>query len=471
MAIYHLHIDSYRRSRGRTAIGGAAYRRGLKAACRSSGKRYDFRGKGEVAFSEFIPAIGDETDYSQLANLIQLYQSVEDIETHCRATVGREIEVALPTELTLSQQVELVRSFVAEVRQLVGADRAFFDYSIHTKEGNPHTHICMSEREQSAPFTFSKTKRRDWDGEDFVRACREVWERHTNFALQQAGINQRVSAASHADRGLEILPTLHQGKAAYFESEVKAMNNTICSINQEIITKQQTQSVEKQARSKRLDKLLRRNRNKAEQASVPIPASEIPQEITPAIPTTPPAFQPDEYCGMECIDLPNKKPYIVLLLEHQYGHSFTFSKSLAYVNLNDPTKAVLNFKDKSQLLDYGDRLESFNSTPEASAERMLELAAAKGWKSVVFTGSEAFLRSAFTLSLAQGFTVYAKDEAQQKILDEIRKVRSSSASIQLTPKNFVPLSPKKLGEKLNRLSILKADTEKFEPATKRRLKG
>ena len=233
MAIYHLHIDSYRRSRGRSAIGGAAYRRGLKAACRESGKRFNFRSKAEVVFSEFIPAQNDTTDYTQLAHLLQLYEAVERTEKHPRATLGREIEIALPNELPLPQQVELVRKFVDEVRQRFGAEQAFFDFSIHAKEGNAHAHICMSEREQLAPFVFDKTKRRDWDGEAFVSACREIWQTQTNTALEQAEINQRVDCRSHADRGLILLPSIHEGKAAYFKSEVKQMNDIIKERNQQ----------------------------------------------------------------------------------------------------------------------------------------------------------------------------------------------------------------------------------------------
>ena len=56
MALYHCHIDHYRRSEGRSSIGGAAYRRGIKAKCAVTGKHFDFRKKEEVVYSEFVPA-------------------------------------------------------------------------------------------------------------------------------------------------------------------------------------------------------------------------------------------------------------------------------------------------------------------------------------------------------------------------------------------------------------------------------
>lgn len=384
MAIFHLHIDSYRRSRGRTAIGGAAYRRGLKASCPVSGRRFNFRTKEEVAFSEFIPAQNDPTDYSQLTNLLNLYETIERAEKHPRATLGREIEAALPHELTLPQQVELVRAFVAEVRQRFGAERAFFDFSIHAKQNNAHAHICMAEREQTAPFVFEKTKRRDWDGESFVSACREIWQAQTNSALEQAGINQQVDCRSHADRGLKVLPAFHEGKAAYFNSEVKKMNDQIKQVNEEL---QQAQD-EKLARKERVEKLLRPNP---------------PQEEAP--------------CVMECADT---QPYTSILLEKRYGKAFAFGTPLTFINLKYAGRATLHFEDRSRLVDYGNRIESIGSAADTAAERVIQLAIAKGWGAISFSGNEAFIRAAFAQCLELGLVVVPKDAAQQQILDEMR---------------------------------------------------
>lgn len=234
MAIYHCHVSSYRRSKGATATGGLCYRRGLMSTCSRTGKRYDFRKKSEVAFSEFIPAKNDRTDYTKLSNLRRHYEAVEQAERHCLATLGREIEVALPIELALAEQIELVREFIADIRQQLGLSATYCDFSIHSKTGNPHAHICLGEREQIAPFVFSKKKRRDWDGVEFVRKCRLAWEQKTNLALGRAGVNQSVNASSHSDRGLGILPTFHHGRGHYInESEIRKMNDTIKQHNEQ----------------------------------------------------------------------------------------------------------------------------------------------------------------------------------------------------------------------------------------------
>jgi len=432
MAIYHLHIDSYRRSRGRSAIGGVAYRRGLKASCPVSGKRFNFRAKDEVAFSEFIPAQNDRTDYTKLENLLQLYEAIERAEKHPRATLGREIEAALPHELDLPQQVELVRAFVAEVRQRFGAERSFFDFSIHDKPNNKHAHICMSEREQAAPFVFEKTKRRDWDGEEFVITCREIWQIQTNSALEKAGISQRVDCRSHADRRLKVLPSFHEGKAAYFNSEVKTMNEAISKANQEI------QAVEKT-----------RTERKARVGQILKPSPQ-PEQIP---------------YGVECAESVSAKPYTAILVEQRYGQIFAFSGALSFVNLRDPRKAVLLFKDKSKILDYGNRVESVGSTPEESARRIVALAMAKGWGSVSFSGDEAFLRAAFFLAIENNLVIVPKDAAQQKILDEVLAESPATAMAQAKAVAYsapiaAPLSLSDLGAKLGKRDDPRAPARK-----------
>lgn len=363
MTIYHLHIDSYRRSRGRTAIGGAAYRRGLKASCPVSCRRFNFRRKEEVIFSELLPAQDDQTDYNKFDNIIRLYEAVERSEKHPRATVGREIEAALPHELALGQQVDLVREFVDEVRQRFSAERAFFDYSIHANPDNTHVHIAMSEREQLKPFEFAKAKRRDWDGEQFVRTCREIWEAKVNLALEQAGINQRVDCRSYADQGVDRIPALHEGKAAYFNSEVKNMNQEIKLVNTRLAAKQ---------------------------------------------------------TGPNRIEYPKDDGDLTRLMSRRdYWLVFEELCDPCMVEMEGDQRAVLRFWGAARVVDYGKYIESHEASPRDSAERLIALAMAKGWAKVSFEGEDEFLRYAFSLAMRRGMEIVTKGEAQQRILEEL----------------------------------------------------
>lgn len=436
MAIYHLHIDSYRRSRGRTAIGGAAYRRGLKASCPVSGKRFNFRAKSEVVFSEFVPVQNDATDYTQLAHLLQLYEAIERTEKHPRATLGREIEAALPHELDLPQQVELVRAFVAEVRNKFGAEQAFFDFSIHAKEGNQHVHVCMAEREQIEPFVFAKTKRRDWDGEEFVRACREIWQTQTNSALERNGINQRVDCRSNADRGLRLLPSFHEGKAAYFNSEVKQMNDTIKQQNQQL-----------QAANEVWEE--RKKRGAVPPPNAPVYMVKCANE-----------HLPDSSGG-------NTR----LLDEHQYYEAFPYSPLPSHVAMMD-CWAVLHYPDRSRLVDHGDQLASIGAPAGVAADRLIWLAMAKGWRAITLDGDEAFLRAAFAMAMEHGVKIIVRDEWQMSLLEDVRAGRASrqANAIQVPAINLPTLVLPKLsglGAKLG-----KTDRAPFLPAsTKKRRHG
>lgn len=411
MAIYHLHIDSYRRSRGRTAIGGVAYRRGLKADCPVSGKRFNFRKKSEVVFSEFVPAQNDLTDYSQLSNLLNLYEAIERIEKHPRATLGRELEAALPHELTLPQQVQLVREFVAEVRQRFGAERAFFDFSIHDKPNNKHAHICMSEREQAAPFMFEKTKRRDWDGESFVSACREIWQAQTNSALEKAGINQRVDCRSHADRGLKLLPALHEGKAAYFNSEVKTMNDKIKEKNQELLR------------------------------APAIPPDDFATSYLASL-------SAQEWGMIENADLAPNKEYQYRLAASKYeGFSI---HGLTFCNLKNPKYVTLFFADRSKIVDSGLHITASGGTAKENAQRMIELAALKKWQSVRLSGSIAFVEAAMMNAHAEGLEVSPIDEEQRELWARIQATEKA-ATVEQVNANAAPAAPlslKALGAKL-----------------------
>lgn len=413
MAIYHLHIDSYRRSRGRTAIGGAAYRRGLKADCPVSGKRFNFRSKSEVVFSEFVAAQNDLTDYTQFGNLLQLYEAIERTEKHPRATLGREIEAALPHELTLSQQVELVRDFVAEVRQRFDAERAFFDFSIHNKPNNIHAHICMSEREQAAPFVFQKTKRRDWDGESFVSACREIWQTQTNSALERAGINQRVDCRSHAVRGLELLPALHEGKAAYFNSEVKNMNNIIKEKNHELLK---------------------------------APATP-PEDLATSYLAS---LSAQEWGMVENADPEPNQEYQYRLAASKYEGFSIYG--LTFCNMKNPKYVTLFFSDRSKIVDSGLHITASGGTAKDNAQRIIELAKLKKWNTVRLSGSLAFVEAAMSCALAAGLDVSPIDDEQRELWERIQATEKA-ATVEQINANAAPIAPlslNALGAKLGK---------------------
>ncbi|MCE3601999.1 MobA/MobL family protein [Massilia sp. P8910] len=157
----------------------------------------------------------------------QFWQSADQHERANGATY-REIEVALPREMTPEQRVELVRDMVG---QELG-DKHAYTWAIHNPpaslEGGeqPHAHIMYSERtidgidrdpEQyfkryNAKNTEKGGCRKDSAGtEERLLATRERWADVQNLHLERHGLNARVDHRSLKDQGTDRTPEPHFG--------------------------------------------------------------------------------------------------------------------------------------------------------------------------------------------------------------------------------------------------------------------
>jgi ATP-dependent exoDNAse (exonuclease V) alpha subunit len=87
----------------------------------------------------------------EYADRAVLWNAVEKTEKAKNSQLAREIEIALPRELTRQQNILLARRYVQE--QFVSAGMCA-DLCIHdTGKGNPHAHIMLTMR----PFNEDKT--------------------------------------------------------------------------------------------------------------------------------------------------------------------------------------------------------------------------------------------------------------------------------------------------------------------------
>lgn len=84
--------------------------------------------------------------------------------------------------------------------------------------------------------------------------------------------------------------------------------------------------------------------------------------------------------------------------------------------------AVIYTTDGGRIHDHGDKLTIYHTDNKIAAKRMVALAVARGWTSIVFTGPEEFIREAMQEAIAQGLAVHPKDSMQQAILQEILDV-------------------------------------------------
>ena len=72
-----------------------------------------------------------------------------------------------------------------------------------------------------------------WNSEEQLLQWRESWAAAANLALEQSGHEERIDHRSHAARGLEETPTIHEGVAAR-AMERKGITSDRCELNRQI---------------------------------------------------------------------------------------------------------------------------------------------------------------------------------------------------------------------------------------------
>ena len=72
-----------------------------------------------------------------------------------------------------------------------------------------------------------------WNSEEQLVLWRAAWADTVNLALEQKGLDERIDHRSHAERGLDEQPTIHEGVAAR-AMEVKGFISDRCELNRQI---------------------------------------------------------------------------------------------------------------------------------------------------------------------------------------------------------------------------------------------
>ena len=215
MAIYHFSAKVIQRSQGRSAVAAAAYRSGSELADERVGQTYDYRAKDGVVHSEILLPSGAPDRWRERSIL---WNEVEAIERRRDAVLAREIEFALPRELSKAEGIALAQDFVRE--QFV-ARGMVADLNVHWTrdpdgEVKPHAHVMLSMREVGGPSVegdgFGK-KQRDWNDVGLLRTWRERWAELTNERLAELGHDTRIDHRSLRDQGIELEPQHKIGPA------------------------------------------------------------------------------------------------------------------------------------------------------------------------------------------------------------------------------------------------------------------
>ena len=109
MAIYHLHVKVIGRKSGSSAVASAAYRSGSRLRDERLDRSHDFSAKRGVVHSEVLLPENAPEAWSDRE---RLWNDVEAFEVRKDAQLAREVEFALPREMSKRDGIELARDFV-----------------------------------------------------------------------------------------------------------------------------------------------------------------------------------------------------------------------------------------------------------------------------------------------------------------------------------------------------------------------
>jgi Ti-type conjugative transfer relaxase TraA len=130
------------------------------------------------------------------------------------AQLAREVEFAIPRELTQAQGIELARDFA----QSEFVDRGMIaDLNVHWDIGEdgmpkPHAHVMLTMR--SVDENGFGPKVRDWNATQMVERWRERWAELANERLAELDIDARIDHRSFEAQGIALEPQSQIGAPA-----------------------------------------------------------------------------------------------------------------------------------------------------------------------------------------------------------------------------------------------------------------
>ena len=266
----HFNISITQRSRGQSAVAGAAYQSGDKLFSEYDQKYKDYSQKQGIVYTEIMLPSNVPPEF---ADRETLWNAAEEIEKQWNSQLAQRIVLALPREVPAEQYPQMVRDYC----------NAFFvskgmrcDFAIHDPDPpghNPHSHIMLTMRaldengkwlpksrkvydldENGERIRLPSGNRKchkestvDWNEQTYCEQWRHGWEVIQNRYLELAGSPQRVDLRSYERQGLDIVPTVHMGPTVtqmerrgiatnigYLNRDIKSANNLLRNIRKTI---------------------------------------------------------------------------------------------------------------------------------------------------------------------------------------------------------------------------------------------
>nr|WP_236771030.1 Ti-type conjugative transfer relaxase TraA [Agrobacterium tumefaciens] len=228
------------RGAGRSIVSAAAYRHRARMMDEQAGTSFSYRGGAselvheELAQPDQIPGwLKIAVDGRSAAAASEaLWNAVDAFETRTDAQLARELIIALPEELTRTENIALVREFVQDNFTSKGM---IADWVYHDKDGNPHIHLMTTLRplteegfgskkvavlgEDGEPLRVVTPDRPNgkivyklWAGDrETMKAWKIAWADTANRHLALAGHEIRLDGRSYAEQGLDGIAQKHLG--------------------------------------------------------------------------------------------------------------------------------------------------------------------------------------------------------------------------------------------------------------------
>jgi len=201
MAIYHLSAKLVSRSQGSSSVAASAYRAGEKLLDERTDITHDYTPRQHEVVYEAIrlPTGAPE----KLADRATLWNTVEAREHRKDAQLARDINIALPRELSSEQHIALANDFI----QSQFVDKGMIaDVAIHRghtlQVDQPHVHVLLTLRALTAEGFGQKV--RAWNSVTLLKHWREAWAEHCNRHLALAGIDQTIDHRTLEAQGIAL---------------------------------------------------------------------------------------------------------------------------------------------------------------------------------------------------------------------------------------------------------------------------
>ena len=223
MAIFHFDANIVSRAKGHSAVAAAAYRAGERILETRTGEVHDFSRRYGVDHSEIMAPRGAPGWCKKRG---RLWNEAERAERRPDSQIARQVEFALPRELSFKQRRRLVRRYV---RKRFASRGMVADIAYHDQDGrNPHVHILLTMR-RLAGSGFSAKKERALEQAGVCRrVAKPLGARRERDSCDRAGCRNRVDhrtlVAQRADAlaagddelaaKLDRTPGQHHGRAA-----------------------------------------------------------------------------------------------------------------------------------------------------------------------------------------------------------------------------------------------------------------